>query len=59
MPHAEVEAYAALYAQSHLINQENSAYGVAMNDLSEAYPDFSPGSLGYLFISQGNHRVDA
>jgi hypothetical protein len=85
MPHAEVEAYAALYAQFHLINQENAAYwtavsnalqystqdpdpshlspaglaneidltrnalikhlqhGVAMNDLSEAYPDFAPG----------------
>ena len=85
MPHAEVEAYAALYAQFHLINQGNAAYwtavsnglqystqdpdpshlspaglaneieltkdalikhlqhGVAMNDLSEAYPDFAPG----------------
>lgn len=85
MPHAEVEAYAALYAQFRLINQENAAYwtavsnglqystqdpnpshlspeglaheieltkdalikhlqhGVAMNDLSEAYPDFAPG----------------
>lgn len=85
MPHAEVEAYAALYAQFHLINQGNAAYwiavsdalqygvqdpdpshlspealaheieltkialikhlqhGVAMNDLSETYTDFSPG----------------
>jgi hypothetical protein len=85
MPHAEVEAYSALYAQFHLINQGNIAYwlavsdalqygvqdpdpshlspealaheneltkialikhlqhGVAMNDLSEAYSDFSPG----------------
>jgi hypothetical protein len=32
MPHAEVQAYAALYAQFHLINQDKTAYWTAVSN---------------------------